>query len=63
MATDALLLAALLSALRSALHLGQLHAYEQALLAVIAFGPFVVLAVVVYVIRRREAREDPDRPS
>ncbi len=53
----------MLSVPPSPLHLGQLHAYEQALLAVIAFGPFVVLAVVVYVIRRREAREDPDRPS
>jgi hypothetical protein len=55
MATDSLL------ALPILLHLGQLHAYEQVLLAVIAFGPFVVLAVVVYVIRRREGREDTDR--
>lgn len=52
----------LLAAPLSALHLGQLHAYEQALLAVIAFGPFVVLGIVVYVIRRRDAREDPERP-
>jgi hypothetical protein len=44
-------------------HLGQLHAYEQALLGVIAFGPFVVLAVVVYVLRRRESREDSDSPA
>jgi hypothetical protein len=52
-----------LPALLSLLHLGRLHAYEQALLALIAFGPFVVLAVVVFVIRRREGREDPDRPD
>jgi hypothetical protein len=50
-----------LLALQTLFHLGRLHAYEQALLAVIAFGPFVVLAVVVYMIRRRESREDPDR--
>ena len=28
-------------------HLGDLHAYETVLLAILAFGPFVVLAVVV----------------
>lgn len=36
------------------LHLGSLHTYETVLLGVLAFGPFVVLAVVVYVIRRRD---------
>jgi len=36
------------------LHLGALHAYETVLLAVLAFGPFVVLAVVVTVLRRRD---------
>jgi hypothetical protein len=54
---------AILAALVTVLHLGKLHGYEQALLAVIAFGPFVVLAVVVYVIRRRDQCEDPDRPA
>ncbi|HSE08714.1 MAG TPA: hypothetical protein VLB29_08605 [Nocardioidaceae bacterium] len=36
-------------------HLGDLHAYETALLALLAFGPFVVLAVVVVMLRRRDA--------
>ena len=36
------------------LHLGALHPVEQALTLVLAFGPFVVLAVVVWVRRRRE---------
>ncbi len=39
------------------MHLGDLHAYETALLALLAFGPFVVLAVVVVVMRRRDAEE------
>jgi hypothetical protein len=43
-------------ALLTALHLGALHAHEKALVALIAFGPFVVLFAVVYVIRRRDAR-------
>jgi hypothetical protein len=36
------------------LHLGDLHAYEALLLGVLAFGPFVVLAIVVTVVRRRD---------
>ena len=40
------------------LHLGALHAYETVLLAVIAFGPFVVLAVVVVILRRRADAQD-----
>jgi hypothetical protein len=40
-------------------HLGSLHRWETALLVLIAFGPFVVLAVVVAVQRRRNA-EDGD---
>ncbi|HEX6249481.1 MAG TPA: hypothetical protein VFZ64_16545 [Nocardioidaceae bacterium] len=40
------------------LHLGDLHAYETALLALLAFGPFVVLAVVVVVLRRRDAHDE-----
>ena len=43
------------------LHLGALHPYEQLLVALVAFGPFVVLFVVVYVVRRRDvAAEDAD---
>lgn len=39
-------------------HLGSLHAYEKLLVALIAFGPFVVLFVVVAVVRRRDAAEE-----
>jgi hypothetical protein len=35
-------------------HMGALHPVEQALVAVVAFGPFVVLAVVVHLQRRRD---------
>lgn len=38
-------------------HLGALHPVEKGLTLVLAFGPFVVLAVVVAVRRRQEARE------
>jgi len=38
------------------MHLGELHDYEKLLVAIIAFGPFVVLAVVVLVLRRRDHR-------
>lgn len=36
------------------LHLGDLHSAEQALVVVLAFGPVVVLAVVVALVRRRD---------
>ena len=36
------------------LHLGALHAHEKLLVLVVAFGPFVVLGVVVAVLRRRD---------
>jgi hypothetical protein len=42
------------------MHLGSLHAYETALLALLAFGPFVVLAVVVLVMRRRDVDGSED---
>ena len=45
---------ALLLPLLVALHLGGLHPYERALVLAIAFGPFVVLGVVVAVLRRRD---------
>jgi len=38
------------------MHLGELHAYEQLLVALIAFGPFVALGIVVVVLRRRDDR-------
>jgi hypothetical protein len=39
-------------------HLGALHPYEQALVYGLAFGPFVVLGLVVAVRRRQERRDD-----
>ncbi len=42
------------------LHLGGLHPYEQALVFVLAFGPFLVLAFVLYLARRRDAHEDAE---
>lgn len=45
------------------LHMGALHAYEQWLVAGIAFGPFIVLAVVIAVVRRRDAADEvTDQP-
>ncbi len=40
------------------LHLGDLHPYEQALTIVVAFGPFVLLGVVVWLQRRRHERSE-----
>jgi hypothetical protein len=40
------------------LHMGALHPFEQALVALVAFGPFVVLFAVVYVVRRRDLAEE-----
>jgi hypothetical protein len=40
------------------LHLGGLHPVEQLLVLVVAFGPFLVLFVVVYVARRRAIAEE-----
>ncbi|WP_183098774.1 hypothetical protein [Nocardioides pelophilus] len=39
-------------------HLGTLHPIEQALTVVLAFGPFVLLGIVVLVRRRQDAREE-----
>lgn len=38
-------------------HLGALHPVEQALTLVLAFGPFVVLGVVLAVRRRQDQRD------
>ncbi len=40
------------------LHLGPLHPAEEALTYGLAFGPFVLLAVVIVVRRRLDAREE-----
>ncbi len=45
-------------AIPAPLHLGALHAYETVLLALIAFGPLVVLVFVVRAQRRRDADGD-----
>lgn len=55
------------------LHMGALHAYEQWLVAGIAFGPFLVLGVVIAIRRRQDvaeeeaaeglAEEQPDAPQ
>ena len=41
-------------------HMGALHAYEQVLVLLLAFGPFVVLGIVVWVRRREDAAEESD---
>ena len=40
------------------LHLGAMHPIEQALTLALAFGPFLVLGVVVFVRRRAEDRAE-----
>jgi len=39
-------------------HLGSLHGYEQALTLVLAFGPFVLLGLVIWHRRRHDHAED-----
>ncbi|GAA1971796.1 hypothetical protein GCM10009798_35970 [Nocardioides panacihumi] len=41
-----------------ALHLGALHPHERALTLLLAFGPFVVLGIVVAVRRRHDLAEE-----
>lgn len=38
-------------------HFGKLHTYENVLALLLAFGPFVILALVI-VLRRRDDDED-----
>ncbi|MFA6297769.1 MAG: hypothetical protein WC642_01295 [Nocardioides sp.] len=42
--------------------MGALHPVEQALVLLVAFGPFVVLAVVVAIRRRSEHDDDDSDP-
>jgi hypothetical protein len=42
------------------LHLGPLHPVEQALTLLLAFGPFVLLALTIWITRRRNAADDRD---
>lgn len=41
-----------------ALHLGALHPFEKVLTLLLAFGPFVVLGIVVAVRRRHDLAEE-----
>ena len=38
--------------------MGELHAWEQVLVLLLAFGPFILLGVVVFVVRRRDIAEE-----
>ena len=40
-----------------ALHLGPLHPVEQVLTLVLAFGPFLLLAVTIWIARRRNSHD------
>jgi hypothetical protein len=44
--------------LRPLWHMGALHPYEQALTLLLAFGPFVVLGLVIW---RRRGEDDEHR--
>ena len=44
------------------LHLGPLHPVEKVLTLTLAFGPFLLLALTIWVSRRRNSR-DSDRPA
>ena len=50
-------------ALFGALHLGGLHPLEQLLVYGLAFGPFIVLGIVVYVVRKRDLADEDDEGS
>ena len=43
------------------LHLGPLHPAERALTIALAFGPFVLLAVTLWITRRRHSDVEDDR--
>ena len=47
----------------SPLHLGALHPVELLLVLLVGFGPFVVLAVVAHVVRRREPAREEHHPG
>jgi len=48
--------------LLAAWHLGPLHPAEQVLTYVLAFGPFVLLGLTVWISRRRNS-EDNEAPD
>ena len=58
---------ALVLPLRPLWHMGSLHPYEQALTLLLAFGPFVVLGLVIWRRRGEDdaavSQEDPGAPE
>jgi hypothetical protein len=47
-----------MSAAIVALHMGALHPYEKAVTLLLAFGPFVLLGIVIAVRRRHDLAEE-----
>lgn len=45
------------------MHMGALHPVEQALTVALAFGPFVVLGIVIAVRRRQDRAADVEAES
>jgi hypothetical protein len=43
------------------LHLGPLHPFEQILTLVLAFGPFVLLGLTIWITRRRNSTEEEEQ--
>lgn len=39
-------------------HMGKLHAYEQVIVLLLAFGPLLLLAVTIWIARRRAEHDD-----
>jgi hypothetical protein len=39
-------------------HLGALHPYEHVLVLVLAFGPVLLLAVTIYIARKRQGDDE-----
>jgi hypothetical protein len=39
-------------------HMGKLHSYEQVLVLLLAFGPILLLAVTIWIARRRVHHDD-----
>ncbi len=45
------------------LHLGPLHPVERLLTLLLAFGPFVLLALTIWFTRRRSSEDGPADPD
>jgi hypothetical protein len=43
--------------------MGELHAYEQALVVLLAFGPVLLLALTIWIARRRADAEEHEHKS